>query len=110
MNSIPSKQSIRRPNTVTDAMPDLRDPYYSIEGCQRLLSLAGLGPFGRRLGGGRGADGGISQWIGEVFVDDWRKFGCAHEIVVAVAGNDREPRLRELGVQPAGLLHAAAED
>ena len=43
--------------------------------------LVGLGPFGRRLGGGRRASGGICQWIGEVFVDDRRKFGCAHKMV-----------------------------
>src|SRR6267142_5089198 len=29
--------------------------------------------------------------------------------VLSLAGNDREPRLRELGVLPAGLLDAAAE-
>ena len=51
-----------QPNTVTDPMPDLRDLYYSIEGCERLLSLVGLGRFGRRLGGGRRTSGGICQW------------------------------------------------
>ena len=41
--------------------------------------------------------------------DDLRHLRRGYEIVVAVARHDRQPRLRQLRVQPARLPHAAAQ-
>ncbi len=55
---------------IVRTVPDVRKavkwnlPFSSADAAaKRLLSLVALGPFGRRLGGGRRAGGAIGQWI-----------------------------------------------
>jgi len=51
----------------------------------------------------------IGEWIGKELADNLRDFRRAQEIVVTVARHDRQPRLRELRIQPSWFLHATAQ-
>src|ERR1035441_8703882 len=51
----------------------------------------------------------VRERIGQELADNLRHLGRRYEIVMAVARHDRQPRLRQLRVQPARLLHAAAQ-